>query len=232
MKKNRILRVFYYLLGLVILSAGITLNTKTTLGVSPIVSVAFCLSEITGWNFGNTTFLWYTCFVLIEVILHLIRKTPDQKKKISADLLQIAVSLIFTRFMNLFSVLIPVFETEYPHSFAGTLWGRLLFLLLAIVLTGAGAAMSLFMRVVPNPGDGLVQGISDFTGLKTGMAKNLVDISCVLLTLVLSFLFLGRIVGIGIGTLTAMFGVGRVVALFELLCGDKMKMIVQKSEST
>lgn len=77
--------------------------------------------------------------------------------------------------MNLFSAVIPVFETTYPDSFAGSMGGRLLFLALAIVLTGVGAALSLFMRIVPNPGDGLVQGISDFFGLKTGLSKNIVE---------------------------------------------------------
>lgn len=231
MKNKRALRIFYYLLGLVILAAGITLNTKTTLGVSPIVSVACCLSEITGWNFGNTTFLWYTTFVLIEMLLHLIRKAPDWRQKIGADLLQIVVSLLFTRFMNLFSAVIPVFETAYPNSFAGSLGGRFLFLLLAIVLTGVGAALSLFMRIVPNPGDGLVQGISDFFGLRTGLSKNLIDTGCVLLTALLSLLLLHRVVGIGIGTLAAMLGVGRVVALFESLCGEQLKAVVKSSQT-
>ena len=227
MKSKRFLRGFYYLLGLVILAAGITLNTKTTLGVSPIVSVAYCISEISGWNFGNTTFLWYSFFVLLEVILHLIRRHENWRKQITADLLQIVVSLIFTRFMNIFSALIPVFETVYPNSFAGSLSGRLMFLALAIVLTGVGAAMSLFMRIVPNPGDGLVQGISDFFGLKTGLSKNIVDISCVIMTLILSLLILHRVVGVGIGTLVAMLGIGRVVALFEMYCGDYLKNIAQ-----
>lgn len=227
MKSKRFLRGIYYILGLVILAAGITLNTRTTLGVSPIVSVAYCISEISGWNFGNTTFLWYSFFVLLEVILHLIRRHENWRKQITADLLQIVVSLIFTRFMNLFSVLIPIFETVYPNSFAGSLGGRLMFLALAIVLTGVGAAMSLFMRIVPNPGDGLVQGISDFFGLKTGLSKNIVDISCVILTLILSLLILHRVVGVGIGTLVAMLGIGRVVALFEMCCGDYLKNIAQ-----
>ena len=227
MKSKRFLRGFYYLLGLVILAAGITLNTKTTLGVSPIVSVAYCISEISGWTFGNTTFLWYSFFVLLEVILHLIRRHENWRKQITADLLQIVVSLIFTRFMNIFSALIPVFETVYSNSFAGSLGGRLMFLALAIVLTGVGAAMSLFMRIVPNPGDGLVQGISDFFGLKTGLSKNIVDISCVILTLILSLLILHRVVGVGIGTLVAMLGIGRVVALFEMYCGDYLKNIAQ-----
>lgn len=227
MNRKKSLRVVFYLLGLAILAAGITLNTKTTLGVSPIVSVAYCVSEISGWNFGNTTFLWYVIFVVIEVALHLIRRTDNWRKNVAADLLQIVVSLIFTRFMNLFSAIIPVFETEYPASFAGSFWGRFLFLLLAIILTGVGAALSLFMRIVPNPGDGLVQGISDFTGIKTGTAKNFVDLGCVILTVLISLMIAHQIVGIGIGTLTAVLGVGRVVAVFERFCGARLNELVK-----
>ena len=71
------------------------------------------------------------------------------------DLLQLPLSIIFTRFMNLFSDRIPI-QTVLP--------GQLVMLLFAIVLTGIGAAMSLDMRLIPNPGDGVVQAISDFTG--------------------------------------------------------------------
>lgn len=225
-RKNALCRAALYLAGLTVLAVGITLNTKTTLGVSPIISVSYCVSQIRGWNFGDTTFLWYGVFVLTEMALHLIKRAPGWGKLLGLDALQMLVSLLFTRFMNLFSAVIPVFETAYPDSFAGSLAGRFLLLLLAIFLTGVGAALSLDMRIVPNPGDGLVQGISDFTGIGTGMAKNLVDLCCVLLTLGLSLLSAGRVIGIGIGTLTAVLGVGRVVALFERVCGAGIRTLV------
>ncbi len=37
-------------MGMVILAFGITLNTKTGLGVSPIISIAYCVSEILDWE--------------------------------------------------------------------------------------------------------------------------------------------------------------------------------------
>ncbi len=42
-----------YLLGMLVLALGITLNTLTGLGVSPIISVAWCFSQITGLNLGT-----------------------------------------------------------------------------------------------------------------------------------------------------------------------------------
>lgn len=68
-KENRC-RALVYILGLLVLAMGLTLNTKAGLGVSPIISVAYSVSEITGINFGNTTLIWYTIFVLGEMILH------------------------------------------------------------------------------------------------------------------------------------------------------------------
>ena len=70
-RQRRFLRVFFYVLGMVLLAFGISLNKKTGLGVSPIVSVAYCVSQIGGFNFGNATFGLYALFVLVEVLAHL-----------------------------------------------------------------------------------------------------------------------------------------------------------------
>lgn len=48
---------------MVILALGLTLKTKTGLGVSPIVSVAYCVSQILDMNFGDMTFVLYALFV-------------------------------------------------------------------------------------------------------------------------------------------------------------------------
>ena len=71
------------------------------------------------------------------------------------------------------------------------------------------------MRLIPNPGDGIVQAIADLTQKPTGLIKNFVDIGCVGFTCVISLVFAGKIVGIGIGTLLAMIFVGRVIAVFN-----------------
>lgn len=50
-KKNYAARVAIYAMGLVILAAGITMNIKTGLGVSTIISVPFAISSIWNVNF-------------------------------------------------------------------------------------------------------------------------------------------------------------------------------------
>lgn len=112
---KQLTRGIIYLAGLAILALGITLNTKTGLGVSPIIAV----SELWGTDFGNTV-------------------------------LQIPLSIVFTRFMNLYVAVIPNFATDCKGTFPGTFAGRMLFLLIAVCLTG------------------IVQTISDVSGKEVG----------------------------------------------------------------
>jgi uncharacterized membrane protein YczE len=161
------------------------------------------------------TFLLYTIFVLAEVIIHLVQK---QKKQAVTDCIQVIVSLIFTRFLNVFDLLIPnLGSEEMQRTFAGSIAGRIIFLVVAIICTGVGAALSLNMRIVPNPGDGIVQTIADVTHKDNGFIKNCVDITCVIITCTIGLISSGKIIGIGIGTLMAMIGVGRVIAVFNRL---------------
>jgi uncharacterized membrane protein YczE len=198
-----------------ILALGISLNAKTSLGVSPIISTAYCASTITGYNFGNMTFLLYLFFVCVEIVIHMGR---GLKREAAVDCLQVIVSLIFTRFLNVFDMLIPnLGSEELQGTFVGSLAGRIIFLIVAIIFTGVGAALSLNMRIVPNPGDGIVQTIADAVHKDNGFVKNCVDITCVIITCATGLIFAGKIIGIGIGTLMAMLGVGRVIAVFNKL---------------
>ena len=212
-------------MGLLILALGITMNTKAGLGVSPIISVSYSVSTLWGRNFGNTTLLLYSVFVLAEMILHSLLAYRRKKegghpvRKLSTvllmDALQFPLSLIFTRFLNVFGDHIPDLAADCAGTFWGTLPGRGLFLLIAIVLTGVGAALSLNMRLIPNPGDGIVQTISDFSGRSVGLTKNCFDIGNVILTASIGFLLAGQLVGVGLGTILSMIGVGRVIAVFN-----------------
>lgn len=239
MKHSLFYRILFYIIGLLILALGLTLNTKTGLGVSPIISVAYSTSVIFNYDFGNTTFALYALFVIIQIILHFIRefshradspsplvyaKKHDWKLILLMDCLQLPLSLIFTRFLNLFSIWIPDLYIE-GGSITDNLTVRLLILIIAIILTGIGAAMSLNMRIVPNPGDGIVQAISDTIHKNVGFTKNCFDLFNISATVILSLLLSGHLTGVGIGTLLAMVGVGRTIALFNHFTLDKMKTL-------
>ena len=81
MKKERVLRGIFYVLGLLILALGIILNTKSGLGV----------------NFGNMTFVLYAVFMVIEVLIHIALKKGQGKElfiTLGKDLLHIGVGTV------------------------------------------------------------------------------------------------------------------------------------------
>jgi uncharacterized membrane protein YczE len=86
------------------------------------------------------------------------------------------------------------------------------------------------MRIVPNPGDGIVQTIADAVGKDNGFVKNCVDITCVIVTCATGLILSGKIIGIGIGTLLAMVGVGRVIAVFNKLTRKQTEKLFLKEE--
>lgn len=211
MKREWLFRGFFYITGLLILAFGITLNTKTNMGVSPLISVAFCVASLLGENVGDVTLIWYIVFVAVEIICHIRLK---RYKTILADILQIPLSIVVTRFMNLFSAVIP--------DMTGNVVMRGMLLLAAIVLTGTGIGLTLNVRLIPNPGDGIVQAIADCCGKEVSTVKNILDAICVLITAAISMVFAGKIIGIGIGTILAVIFVGRTVAVFNRFCRGKI----------
>ena len=131
MQKQKFYRAGFYILGLLILAMGLTLNTKAGLGVSPIISVSYSISTIFQLNFGDMTLVLYSVFVVAEIFLHSIRERRRQRQGEKAlaqarkkdrtlilfmDILQIPLSLIFTRFLNVFGSLLPEFSKETRGS--------------------------------------------------------------------------------------------------------------------
>ena len=184
--KKKVARGLFYLSGMLILALGIILNTKSAFGVTPIISIAYCLSLIHHWNFANASLVMYAVLAAVEFLI-------KGRSFRLYDLLQIPLSVVLTRFFNLFSAILPD-----EHS-----------------------AMNVNARLVSNPGDGIVQAISDRTGKRMGNVKNVFDLACVALTCLIGFFSTRHLVGVGIGTIAAMIGVGRFIWIYNQLFREK-----------
>ena len=201
--QKQVARFGLYLLGMLLLALGLTLNTETGLGASAIVSIPFTLSEGLEMNFGNLTLVAYCVLVAAQFVV-------KGKNRTWVDLLQLVVSLIFTRFLNVFKAIIPYKNGVLPADIA--------LLVLAIILTGVGAAMTVDMQLVPNPGDGIVNSLAQRFGKELGFCKNCFDLGCVTASLLIGLAFGNALLGIGLGTILSMIGAGRAIAVFNVLC--------------
>ena len=190
-------RVLLYVFSLVVLALGITLNTKTQLGVSCIVSVPYCVSQLLALPLGLTTFVYYLLLIGLQKLLLRGDFHPLQY-------LQIIASLLTSLFIQGWDMLLPLFSP---------LWLRIAALVLGIVITALGASLSLALDIVPNPADGLAHAVGKTLNRDVGLGKNLIDLASIAISLALGLLFAGRVLGIGPGTICAMLLTGRVMAV-------------------
>ena len=93
---------------------------------------------------------------------------------------------------------------------------------LGILLTGIGAAMTVDIMLIPNPGDGIVNSIYIRSKKVLGRCKNYFDFGCVICSLAIGLLFGNAILGVGLGTLLSMLSVGRVIAIFNHMTKEKL----------
>lgn len=199
MKELNYKRIGIYLIGLLILGCGIDLNTKTQLGVSPIISVAYNIAYLTHIPIGVMTFIYYVLLVIIQWIL--LGKEFDY-----FQFFQIPASLVTSFFIQVFDGIIPA-ASSYP--------ARLMMLILAIVITAIGASLTVGMKIVPNPADGLANVVGEKCHKGFGFGKNLFDGISIIISLIIGFVFTGGLLGIGLGTVISMIFTGRVIALLE-----------------
>lgn len=207
---KKFFRILFYAIGCVVLAFGITLNTKAGLGISPLISLPYSISKITGLNFSALTFVTYSVFVCIQFFI-------DKESRNIKLLLQLPFSFVFSLLLELFGRCI----IEAPE----VLWIQVSVLIAALVLTGVGIAMTVNMDYIPNPADGLARSVGKALKKDMGFGKNTIDCISVICTCLVGLIFAHKIIGVGIGTLLAVIGVGRVVKLFNVLCGKKMNSL-------
>lgn len=118
-----------------------------------------CGIAIWNRNFGDMTFVLYGIFVLIQAAIHLREgksRTQPAYERCTAVSIEYCIYKISECIFSVHTVV------RRMRTAASGL-GRLGVLMLALIFTGIGAAMSLSMRLVPNPGDGLVQVLAPNT---------------------------------------------------------------------
>ena len=156
-------RMGIYLLGVLILAVGNTLSTRAQLGVSPIISPAYAISEIWHIDFGAATMGVYMVFMAVQFIL-------QGRRTRKLDLLEIPFSLVFSFLLNFFTagfdrLAVPL-GLDTP-----ALWQKILLLAGSVVCTGVGAAMIVAMDLVTSPPDGMARAAGMAMGKGLGLAK-------------------------------------------------------------
>ncbi|MBQ6216559.1 MAG: hypothetical protein IJK53_04165 [Erysipelotrichaceae bacterium] len=202
-------KILFYLFGQFILALGISLSIKTDLGVSPVSSVPYAFSNVTGMELGNMTILVHTVYVFFQYLV--LRK--DFKL---SNFLQILVGVLFGKCVTLTNLILK-------NVALNGLVLRYAMLGLSILLIAVGLKMYMWTDIAPQATDGLVNAISQKYQIAFSTVKNYFDICSVIVSAAVSLIFLGKILGIREGTVIAALLVGRVAHVIEKYSGEKAK---------
>lgn len=194
-------RLGIYCAGLIVLAFGIALAVNSNLGVSPVSSLPYVVSQILNISLGTCTTLVYALYVLVQMVL-------NGKKFQPALLLQLVFSTVFGYFVDAAKFILGDFCL-------GGYLGQLVMLGASIVLISFSLVLYIDVKVAPMPAEGLVACIGEKLGKPFSKIKTLFDCTSVLVGLVLCFLFLGKVVGIREGTIITAMLVGRMTGVIR-----------------
>ncbi len=205
-------RIAIYVIGVLLLALGVVLNTKCFLGVSTTNSVPFVISKISTMSLGTACTVVYLADVLFQCIIY-------RKIKIKV-ILQFPFSFVFGWIVDFYNKFIIITNPNITM--------KITLLVLAILCIAVGISMVVNMDFVPNPPDGGVQALSSITNLPFGRAKWLYDGIMLAITVVISMMTTGKIIGIGIGTVVAFFTIGNIIHFINKRFGAWFRSVYDK----
>lgn len=154
-------RIVTYLLGIPTVSLGIVLCKKCGLGISPISSIPFVLTEVTPLSFGTLTTLFH--FVNTAAQMLMTKKPNDGKLW-----LQVPLAFVFGWVIDLLNAFVVIDNTS--------LLQQLFTLALSIFFTALGMVMMIDQNLIQNPPDGTVRQISLLRSVELGNVKVVYDV--------------------------------------------------------
>lgn len=189
-------RIVFLCLGLITMAFGVAFSIQAELGTSPISSVPYVTSTISGLSVGTTTILMNTLFVLIQIAI--LRRQYEW-----FQLLQLPAAVLFGTTIDAASLLVGNIT---PSAY----WQQWLLCLLGIFLVALGVSMEVAAHLITTAGEGIVLAICKVTPVKFGNMKMTFDLTLVALSVVLSFTFLRHLDGVREGTVAAAILVGQL----------------------
>lgn len=189
-------RSLIYVVGIFFVSLGIVLCKKCGMGISPISSIPLVLSYVTPLSFGMLTSLFHFVNTAMQMILS--KKVWDIKMW-----LQIPLAFVFGWVIDWLNGVIRLENPGLIMQIAA-LFGSVFF-------TALGMVFMLDMNLIQNPPDGTVRQISILLGKDLGTVKIGYDLVCVISSVLLSVVFLGRVEGFGLATIISAIFVGKMI---------------------
>lgn len=175
-------------------------------GISAISSVPYAFSEVLPkLSLGTWTYIFQGILVLTLMIM--------RKRFVPEYLFSFVVGFVFSELLDFYEMWIKIL----PY----TLVMRVIYFIISYIVICIGIALSNRCGLPIIPTDLFPRELLDITNVKYSRIKIGFDLACLAVTGGLTFLCLGHIKGLGIGTILAAFTMGKGIALVGELIDRK-----------
>lgn len=215
MKKKKFYKELAYLFGLISIAFGNSLMTKGDFGMSVIVAPAYIvylkLSQTISWvSFG-------LCEIIFQAILLILLMIILRRFRIRY-LIAFATAFIY-------GALLDTFVLIFSYINVSTILLRLVFYIIGVLLCANGVALMFHTYITQEAYELFVRELSRVKKYNINVVKIIYDISSLILSIALSFIFFGwlKFEGIKIGSIICAFINGIIIALFSKLYESKFE---------
>lgn len=196
-----------YIISILILSFSVAMVSAADFGLSMIVSPAYILSQKLGFlTFGQSEYV-------IQAILFIVFCILIKKVKI-IYFSSFLTCLIYGAVLDLWRVIIPMFNPEITEPGSMGMPLRILFFIGGTLVTSLAIAMCFRTYLYPQVYDFFVKGVAEKFNLDRTKFKIGFDISFLTISLIMTLVFFKGFVGIGVGTLVTTLVNGFLIGNF------------------
>lgn len=191
-------QIILYVVGVFVLSFGVSLSIQAGLGVSPVSSLAYGMSLTIGLTIGITTLLANLLFIAMQIVL-------SRRIEWNNFALQLIISFLFGFFMDVTFFLVQFFPT--PE----TMLARCIYLVISFFVIAIGLMVYFAAKLPLMPYDALTYVVSEKFQWKLSKAKIISDFINVSVAGGMCIIFIHTLGSIGIGTILAAYFVGKIL---------------------
>ena len=177
-------------------SLAVVLMLHSGSGISAISSVPYAFSLVLPrLSLGTWTYLFQGALVLGLMLL--------RRRFVPAYLLSFVVGFVFGKLLDLHKAWIDALPATLPL--------RVLYFVLSYVLLAIGIAVSNRCKMPIVPTDLFPRELAAITGWSYSRIKVTFDVLCLATTALMTVVFLGRLDGLGVGTVLAALTLGKAI---------------------
>lgn len=198
------------ILAIVINSIGVLLMLQSGSGISAISSVPYAFSEVfPRLSLGTWTYIFQGLLVITLMVL--------KKRFVPSYLFSFVAGFLFGEMMDVNELWIAKLPLSIPL--------RVFYFVLSYIIICIGIALSNRCKLPIIPTDLFPRDLSEIIGKPYARVKIAFDVTCLFVTACLTYFALGKILGLGVGTVVAAFTMGKGVAIAGSLIDKKMTFV-------